>query len=1151
MCYNLRDNLNPRQVRKPLLELDLIDLFTQSPGDFFYHVVVVLALSAGLAIALGQLNRRPQSRTASRYSLATGGALLGWFILMAGALFAVFTRQDATMILPPLERAVTSTAMLLIGWAFLTADAERHGGVVSSGLFVLLLTIVIGYVMTGVQWAGLASSLDFNLSRLGVAWAFIQMVIALLGTVLMLGYFRSIIDAPLKILFFLLLLLGFGASLWQLSSGVVFGSYSGLARLGMFLAAPIVPLVIYRKIVYGYELALELQLEQSGPIPTVPTPNRTGYVPASAGSSHRNVTQVIKGEGNDEPAATPYVERESALLLRTMGIILEQVKPADIPRRIVEAAANVLKADIGVLLLVDDANYADIELAYDRVMDRPIPAMLSLNLEKQVTLVNAIERKQQRPLFVDRNPDELEDLYNRLDIAQVGPTYLQPLMRDDELVAILVIGLPYARRELLDSERELLKGIGIMSGSLLALSRAANEATMRAEERTIQAMLAGVPLDEVEDDDVLSAHKEMQSALDAARLQNQELQKQVALLKLELDDERTRLTGLLGDTQQGLSLTERIVAIRNDQENLRAEREALTERLQAAETAFTSATGTEDDAMLNAQLEQLTQEKQELNKELEHLRNQLAEIRENGGDLLPAAAQDVLNSMIQERERLQAERDRMSARLKDMEAQLAALGMDGSESGLTQMVQQLYDQRSALQARMEVLKVERDALLIERRRFEKRMRKEDEREGQIERMEAEIRHIAGDREAITRQLESIRRERDDTAERLDKMKEQRARLLAKSTEYEEEIVELNARLERMQERFSAASTDRGKIASERDRLLAERRALESERDQLLAQIGGDSSQLQQLREDARNELAEMIENITSQRDRLERELNTALAQLEDAQAQPPPAPPPPEPTPAVNGAQNDDTGKLYMSMVQELRTPITPILGFIELLVNESGGYLSEMQRDFVQRISANVVRLQTMLNDIAHLTALSTGQYRLKLESVDVIELLEEMITTATHQFRQRSLRLDLQLDEDIPPIFADPSALQQIMGQLLTNAYLVSPPESKVGITAEQTRLHLKDDQPTDAILFGVSDYGGGVADDDLEMVFSPRYHADHQIIRGIGDTNVGLPIARALVEAHKGVMWIESQDGVGSVFYFAIPMTLQPEPFHATES
>ena len=76
------------------------------------------------------------------------------------------------------------------------------------------------------------------------------------------------------------------------------------------------------------------------------------------------------------------------------------------------------------------ANYADITWGIDKVMDRSITS-LSLNLDEQPTLVNAIERRQQRPLYPDRNVDELHDLYSRLDIEPIGPTYFQPLVNGE------------------------------------------------------------------------------------------------------------------------------------------------------------------------------------------------------------------------------------------------------------------------------------------------------------------------------------------------------------------------------------------------------------------------------------------------------------------------------------------------------------------------------------------------------------------------------------------------------------------------------------------------------------------------------------------------------------------------------------------------
>lgn len=133
-----------------------------------------------------------------------------------------------------------------------------------------------------------------------------------------------------------------------------------------------------------------------------------------------------------------------------------------------------MKADIGVLLTVGNPNYAEFTTGTDRVMGRDITG-ISLNLDEQPTLVDAIERRLQRPLYLDRNVDELRDLYTRMDIDVIGPTYFQPLVNEKDLLAVLLIGMPYTGRELSDGEQELLKGIGIIAASLLALSRAAHK----------------------------------------------------------------------------------------------------------------------------------------------------------------------------------------------------------------------------------------------------------------------------------------------------------------------------------------------------------------------------------------------------------------------------------------------------------------------------------------------------------------------------------------------------------------------------------------------------------------------------------------------------------------------------------------------------
>jgi signal transduction histidine kinase/uncharacterized membrane protein len=1123
VCYTRITRWFDFSIRRRLVTLlQFTDLFTQTPGDFFYHVVVILSLATGLMIAYGQRTKHPQSHTGSVYGAGLLGATIAWTLIIVGALFSAFIDQPTIALLPPLERAVNVTTILTVGWAFLTADDRNWGNTPGLVLLGLVGVVVVGYVLTGVQWIQLADQTDFNLTLYNVTWSIAQVVVALCGVLVMILYFQRIIDAPLKLVFFLILLAGYGTALWFTATGQTIGHYQGFARLGLFAAVPIIPYVIYRKVIYGYELAFEMQRTTAAPpaVELKPAPEAKAVVAQPLSDSHA------------PPQSSP-VERESVQLLRTLGLILEETEPSEIPTRIVRASVEVLKADVGALLSVKDANYADIAVAYDHAMRRPIPAMLSLNLEQQMTLANAIDRRQQRPLFVDRNLSELEDLYSRLDVPQIGPAYFQPLMKDSELVAVLIIALPYAKRELRDAERELLKGIGIISGSLLSLSYAADTAKTRAEERAIQAMVSGIPLDEITDADILQTQKEMQDALEAAKIQNQSLQKEAAKLRIELDDQRTRLTQLLGDTEQGLSVTQRIVVLSDEHDRLRNERDQLAQRLQQAETTLAGATGTDNEALFRAQIETLNREKRDLTDELNLLRSQLEEMSSVQEDTPPQGIESMLNAMSEANERLQAGRQDLTIRLDDIQDQLIALGIDTEEMGFGQLVQQLYDQRSKLQARTEALKLERDALLNERRRFEQRIRKEEERETQIETMESEIRHLATDREAITRQRDALRQERNELQIKVDKIKEQRARLLADLSVHEDDIRIIQEQLESVRHDFEQLTDESQGSLAERDRLRAENRSLASERDKLLARVEGNRERLQQISDDAQRELREMINEITAQRSELLNDIKAANKRIQELEAREPVVAAQPQ---QMNGRPANP--ELMMSMVDSLRTPMTSVMGYVDLLVSESAGILSEMQRKFVQRISANVVRLETMLNDLSHITALDTGMYQLKLERTDIIGLVEDSLTSATHQFREKDLTLHIQLDDTIPDVNLDPNAMTQVIGQLLTNAYLVSPAETTVEVQVARTG-----DADEDNIQIAIVDSGGGIPEDDQSEVFARRYRTEHQLIQGIGDTGIGLSIAKALVEAHHGQMVFETQIGQGTTFIVTLPTTLEP--------
>jgi signal transduction histidine kinase len=170
--------------------------------------------------------------------------------------------------------------------------------------------------------------------------------------------------------------------------------------------------------------------------------------------------------------------------------------------------------------------------------------------------------------------------------------------------------------------------------------------------------------------------------------------------------------------------------------------------------------------------------------------------------------------------------------------------------------------------------------------------------------------------------------------------------------------------------------------------------------------------------------------------------------------------------------------------------------------------------------------------------------------EPLDVVGLIEDAISNSTYEFREKGLAVNLNLDDNVPKIRADRDAISQIMAQLLTNAYLASPTDNAISITAHRQQVQLSHSnnlsKPTDCLLISVEDRGGGIAQDDLPRVFARKYKADNPLIAGLGDTGVGLSIAKTLVEAHGGGLWVETRENVGSIFYFALPIetTLETE-------
>ena len=232
--------------------------------------------------------------------------------------------------------------------------------------------------------------------------------------------------------------------------------------------------------------------------------------------------------------------------------------------------------------------------------------------------------------------------------------------------------------------------------------------------------------------------------------------------------------------------------------------------------------------------------------------------------------------------------------------------------------------------------------------------------------------------------------------------------------------------------------------------------------------------------------------------------------------------------------RSNEQSEVVASISQELRQPMSSIVGYTDLLLGESVGILGALQRKFVERVKASTERIGSLIDDLIQVTTLESGLSELKAEPVDMNAIVDNAMSYTSSQLREKNISLRLDLPKVMAPIHADREALQQILIHLLQNAGAATPIEGNVTLKV-QTRLQ----EEQDYVLIQVTDSGGGILTEDLPRVFTRLFRADNVLIQGVGDTGVGLSIAKTLTEAQHGRIWVDSDPGAGSTFSVLLPI------------
>jgi len=236
------------------------------------------------------------------------------------------------------------------------------------------------------------------------------------------------------------------------------------------------------------------------------------------------------------------------------------------------------------------------------------------------------------------------------------------------------------------------------------------------------------------------------------------------------------------------------------------------------------------------------------------------------------------------------------------------------------------------------------------------------------------------------------------------------------------------------------------------------------------------------------------------------------------------------------------------SAAHELKTPLAVIKGYYDLLLSGSLGKLTDKQRDILQESKDSCERLVRLVSMFLNYSALESGKLVLHLRENDLRDCLSELGTRWHEAFVRKHVRLDTILNADIPIFKFDYQKVQQTVANLLDNALKHTPAGGHVTFRAElhfwerrsaeevqtQDRRRERVQQPN-AIKVSVSDSGPGIASEHHQEIFEDFVRVD-RTSSGMG---LGLAIAKRLVQAHRGKIWVESEPRRGCTFTFLLPI------------
>jgi signal transduction histidine kinase len=214
----------------------------------------------------------------------------------------------------------------------------------------------------------------------------------------------------------------------------------------------------------------------------------------------------------------------------------------------------------------------------------------------------------------------------------------------------------------------------------------------------------------------------------------------------------------------------------------------------------------------------------------------------------------------------------------------------------------------------------------------------------------------------------------------------------------------------------------------------------------------------------------------------------------------------------------------------QLRVPLTSISGFTDLMLSGIVGSLSERQEQFMRTVQRNVGRMTLLIADLSDLNRIEDGRMPLDISAFELKALIEAVLQKEAQRIEARGHRLQRQLPDRLPAAAGDRAAVQRVFEKILDNAIRYTPDGGSLTVAAIHLGRRLQ---------VTVADDGIGIGREDQARLFTPFFRSEAEAVREHTGWGLSLALARALLAAQGGELWVESEPGAGAVFHFSLPV------------